>query len=204
MVQVKTAKEKQHDGRAESRSPEAHGAAQKHKQKERQLINMYETVTFGRYPYAMDGEVKPLEWYMYGEDEQSVTLLCKTIVDALSYNAQTYDDIRDYLKNVFEVIAFDDNEKKFVLKTEIPYLGMPEDILFLPDHVIQASPSPMAIMNGCYFLWDVNMDRPLGSYFEAHRFLNPVGAGYSVTLNRMREGGIRPMIIVDKTYFEHV
>lgn len=83
------------------------------------------TVVFGRYPKEPGGEVMPLFWRVLKVDELSVLLITRDLIDAQPYN-ETREDVtwetctlRRWMNEVFIREAFDEEERKGILLTEL-------------------------------------------------------------------------------------
>ena len=88
------------------------------------IIDNIETIVFGSYP-KMDTSKNPIEWIVLDALSDKALLLSKHILDCMPYNSKfeeiTWEQssLRKWLNEDFYDIAFDDNNKKLIIKSNI-------------------------------------------------------------------------------------
>ena len=88
------------------------------------IIDNIETIVFGSYP-QIDASKNPIEWIVLDVLSDKALLLSKHILDCMPYNSQfeeiTWEQssLRKWLNEDFYDIAFDDNNKKLIIKSNV-------------------------------------------------------------------------------------
>ena len=91
------------------------------------LVDEMDTVTFGSYPQSdISGDKKdPIEWIVLEKNDSEMLLLSKYILDCKCYNDEEKDvtwgtcTLRKWLNDTFYDSAFSDNEKKYIIKSNV-------------------------------------------------------------------------------------
>ena len=90
-------------------------------------VNKLDMVKFGKYPKndINGGKREDLDWIVLTKDNESVTLLCKYVIDNKLYNDlrgnTTWEEcsLRTWLNNDFYNVAFSDSDKSYILQTDV-------------------------------------------------------------------------------------
>ena len=96
------------------------------------VIDNIEAIVLGSYP-QLDASKNPIEWIVLDVLSDKALLLSKYILDCMPYNSQfeetTWEksSLRKWLNNDFYDFAFDENDKKLIIKSnvknDIKYFG---------------------------------------------------------------------------------
>ncbi len=98
-----------------------------------------ESFKYGRYPHGADGEVKPIIWRVLEREPEHLLVISEQCLDCQPYHKQfcdiTWPDchLRHWLNDKFMSEAFNEQERKCVLKTSVVNNTGPntEDYVFL-------------------------------------------------------------------------
>lgn len=91
-------------------------------------VDSMDTISFGSYPQTKNGGKKPIKWIILEQKGGEILLLSKYILDNYyderydgSGNKITWDNctLRKWLNEEFYNTAFNDNEKKKIVKSNI-------------------------------------------------------------------------------------
>jgi len=178
-------------------------------------LDLYDVVTFGRYPQRENGEEEPIRWYVIGKTQNKVTLLSVSGLDSRPYH-ETPDavslldsDVYRWLNESFRTKAFTDEEKQIITKP-VSLLSK-KDAEQMPKEYRVAVPTAYAIRNGAdaseSSWWVADYDKSRESRDRENRWwynsarsdaaycVNAAGETAEVPVNR-GGGSIRPMIVI--------
>ncbi len=157
---------------------------------------------FGRYPQGAHGEIEPITWRVLQREADHLLVIAEHGLDCQQYDNEfrptTWADcaLRRWLNSEFYDNAFNERERKCILKTSIVNNGGPktEDSVFLlsideaqslfaDDNVRHARPTDYAIKskaysaydNGCCWWWL----RSRGSHDNDAAYVRPDGCVFS-------------------------
>ncbi len=128
-----------------------------------------ECFEFGRYPQGPNGEVEPIIWRVLRRDADHLLVIADQVLDCKRYNEELCEvtweacALRIWLNSAFVSQAFDEQERKCILKISIVNNAGPntEDLvsllsvdevkrLFANDASRRAKPTESAIKNGVW------------------------------------------------------
>ena len=91
-------------------------------------ISIGKVITFGRYPYEENNEIKELEWRVLAVKEDKALIITEKLIDCLQYN-EFYEEVtwetcsqRKWMNNDFVEVAFNDEERSGIIRVIIKNL----------------------------------------------------------------------------------
>ncbi len=128
-----------------------------------------ELFDFGRYPHGANGDIEPITWRVLQRNADYLLVIAEQGLDCKPYNKEYYDitwetcTLRHWLNSEFYDKAFNEQERKCILKTSIVNNSGPKtkDYIFLlsldeakslfaNDNARRAKPTEYAIKNNAY------------------------------------------------------
>ncbi len=126
-----------------------------------------ECFDFGHYPQGPNGEIEPITWRVLQREADHLLVIAEQGLDCKWYHEQGCDvtwancNMRHWLNLPFRSMAFDEQERKCILKTSIAnnYGQKTDDYIFLfsvdeagylfsNDKIRRAKPTEYAVKNG--------------------------------------------------------